>query len=156
MCSSVDAILDKKNQLQMRSFILLADAVLLLSLPPHSSYRGVSLVEENTEHIIFVHILFLWQSWGLTKAIKLLRPNGLSNSSELSAHLFLPRGNSRQYILFQTPFIDSRTPKLITSSFPRVVSMHRYYTAYMGKVVDICSWVRYLVLHLSMQRNGKF
>lgn len=56
--SSVGVILDKKNQLLMCSFILLTDTEFLLSFPPHNSYRGVSLVEENTEHIIFVCIPF--------------------------------------------------------------------------------------------------
>lgn len=59
MSSSVGVILDKKNQLLMCSFILLTDTVFLLSFPPHNLYRGVSLVEENTEHIIFVCIPFL-------------------------------------------------------------------------------------------------
>lgn len=38
----VGVILDKKNQLQMHSFILLADAVLVLTFPSRSTYRGVS------------------------------------------------------------------------------------------------------------------
>lgn len=54
--------------------------------------RGVSLIGENTERFIFVRIPFLWLSWGLTNAIKLPRPNRLSNSAELSVHLFLSQG----------------------------------------------------------------
>lgn len=56
---------------------------------PHSSD---SLVEQNTEHKTFPHIPLLWLPWGLKNAIKLLRLNRLSESSEMSVHLFLSQG----------------------------------------------------------------
>lgn len=110
-----------------------------------------SLVEQNTEHKTFPHIPLLWLPWGLQNAIKLSRFNRLSESSEMSLHLFLSQGKwqGTQIIAESLPWQPHTTINELLQ--PRGCQHTLRAHGWDGHTQ---SWEHYLVLHLSFQRNG--